>query len=97
MTTNKPDSETVELRMQLRDMNSLLFVHAVECAYPEGDGVWAIKLGQPHGNEQLHKQFMSQILRSVLTPEQDKHRNGLIRQAIADTTDLAPFDEGDSS
>lgn len=89
-TTKAIDDEVAEvaLRMHLRDINSLLFVYAIEHAWPAGDGQWVIRLDAPNEEVQVQRQFMSALLRCALTPDEEHKRNGLIRDAIESATGL---------
>lgn len=77
------------------EINRAMFLYAVRHAWPAGDGQWVIRFDAPTENEQLQKQFISQLLRCLLTPPEQHERNGIVRDAIADTTDLSLLDEGD--
>lgn len=75
------------------EINRALFLYAVRHAWPDGENQWVIRLGAPTENEQLQKQFISQLLRCLLTPPEQHERNGLIRDAIDGATglgDLSP-------
>lgn len=70
------------------EINRSLFLYAVRHAWPDGENRWVIRFDAPTENEQLQKQFISQLLRCLLTPPEQHERNGLIRDAIDGATDL---------
>lgn len=65
-----------------------LFNRAISCARQTPAGLWEIDVSRPHDDEATHKAFLLALLRAELAPPEIAERNGLIDQAMADTSTI---------
>lgn len=77
---------------QLDEIARDLFAFATRCAYRGPHGEWVMHLDQPHNDEKTHRQFLTELFRAMLTPPDERERNGEIAASAANTTTM-PLDQ----